>query len=82
MLWELTAYNTESCYSNDIRYRSYTTSERKAKAFNQIPKIQFTDSGHGIAFMAWPAKNRSKPLINHLAEYVQKSLRDIAGAAR
>jgi hypothetical protein len=32
----------------DVRYREYTTSVRKAELFKTIPKIKFTDSGHGI----------------------------------
>lgn len=32
----------------DCRYREYTTSAKKAETFKGVPKIQFTDSGHGI----------------------------------
>lgn len=32
----------------DVRYREYTTSAKKADLFKNVPKIQFTDSGHGI----------------------------------
>jgi hypothetical protein len=32
----------------DVRYRAYTTSVAKAEAFKRVPKIQFTDSGHGV----------------------------------
>jgi hypothetical protein len=32
----------------DVRYRAYTQSVAKAEAFKRVPKIQFTDSGHGV----------------------------------
>lgn len=32
----------------DIRYREYTTSKKKAELFKQVPRIRFTDSGHHI----------------------------------
>jgi len=32
----------------DIRYREYTTSAKKADLFKSVPKVKFTDSGHGI----------------------------------
>jgi hypothetical protein len=33
---------------DDVRYREYTTSDKRAEIFKTFPKIQFTDSGHGI----------------------------------
>jgi len=74
MIWELTAYNTDSRYQNDIRYREYTASKKKAEAFKKIPKIQFTDSGHGIVFSAWPHKGARKPNIYILKDYVKEHL--------
>lgn len=71
MLYELEAYSTAN-YS-DIRYRAYTTSKKKADAFESIPKIQFTDSGHGIVFSAHLVSKR-KPTNNSLSEYVRKHL--------
>ena len=50
MIYELVAYNTD-CRYNDIRYREYTSSEQRAKLFNQIPKLQFSDSVMGYVFM-------------------------------
>jgi len=74
MIWELTAYNTDSRYQNDIRYREYTASKKKAEAFKKIPKIQFTDSGHGIVFSAWPHKGARKPNVYILKDYVKEYL--------
>lgn len=76
MRWELIAYSTDMRFE-DIRYRDYTTSEKKAKLFEQIPKIQFTDSGHGIIFNARlcePGSRLSKR-INTLWQYVEKHMR-------
>ena len=33
----------------DVRYRSFTVSKAKADRFRNVPRIQFTNSGHGIA---------------------------------
>lgn len=73
MIYELTAYNTDQRYG-DVRYREYTSSERRAKSFSQIPKIQFTDSGHGIVFSARPYKGKRKPRIMVLSDYVGENL--------
>jgi hypothetical protein len=69
-VYVLEAYNTDSRYPNDIRYREYTTSKTKADLFNKIPKIQFTDSGHGICFYAREHKGHHKELRHELSEYV------------
>jgi hypothetical protein len=74
MIWELEAYNTDSRYSHDVRYRIYTSSRKKAEAFNKIPKIQFTDSGHGICFYARKHQGRRKPNIYALSDYVREQL--------
>lgn len=75
MLYQLEAYNTDSRCIDDIRYRAYTTSEKKAKMFEKIPKIQFTDSGHGIVFVARPVKKRNQPIVNTISEYVFRNLK-------
>jgi hypothetical protein len=46
----LLAFNTEN--RSDIRFCDYTTSIAKVLAWERIPKIRFTDSGHGIVFTA------------------------------
>jgi len=79
--YELIAYGTENRgYSEDIRYREYTTSERKAKLFEQIPKIQFSDSGHGVVFhsrkMEYGQKKEKE--IFMLSKYVRTHLDLIA----
>ena len=63
MVYELLAYNTECM--QDIRYRKYTTSKKKAEAFNNIPKIQFTDSGHGIVFLLMNIKDTKNLLFRY-----------------
>lgn len=72
-VWELTGYNTDPRYQTDVRYRGYTASPTFAEAFGKVPKIQFTDSGHGIYFMAWPHKVGSpkKPRRSELRDYVR-----------
>lgn len=77
MLWMLEAYNTESPGLGviDVRYRSYTTSQKRADAFERIPKIQFTDSGHGIVFHAISVKSRRLPEIMTLRDYVRKHMK-------
>jgi len=74
MIYELTAFNTDSRYRDDIRYRAYTSSKRRAEAFDRIPKIQFSDSGHGIVFIAREHRGKRKPLIYMLSEYVFEHL--------
>jgi hypothetical protein len=76
MRYELEAYNTDCRYQNDVRYREYTISAKRAEAFNKIPKIQFTDSGHGIVFHSREMKPREprKQTINILSEYVRKHI--------
>ncbi len=80
MVYELEAYNTDSRYQSDVRYREYTSSKRRAEAFNQIPKIQFSDSGHGIVFSAREHKGKRKPRISMLSTYVFEHLKVGASA--
>lgn len=68
-LWMLVAYNTEN--SLDARYRIYSRSASRAAAFGKIPKIQFSDSGHGIVFNAREVPQKTLPEI-----YGQNSVRD------
>ena len=70
MIYKLEAYNTDSRYMNDIRYRKYTSSKKEAELFRKIPKIQFSDSGHGIVFSATEHCGKRKPLISILHDYV------------
>ena len=73
-LYELVAWNSDMRYRDDIRYRAYTTSEAKAKKFAAVPRIQFTDSGHGIVFSARPLTPgaRRLPTVHNreMADYI------------
>ncbi len=66
----LEAYNTDSRYPDDVRYREYTRCKERADLFNQIPRIQFSDSGHGICFSAREHKGTRKELRHELSQYV------------
>jgi len=79
MIYVLEAYNTDCRYPNDIRYREYTSSKKKAEAFNKIPKIQFSDSGHGIVFCSREHSGQRKPIILILRDYVREHLAKKAG---
>lgn len=76
MIWELVGYNTDSRYASDVRYRSYTNSAKHAEAFGRIPKIQFTDSGHGVVFHARPHKGKRKPIVLAVAAHVRAHLNE------
>lgn len=86
--WILKGFNTDSRYPDDVRYRAYTSSKRKAEAFNQIPKIQFTDSGHGVVFCATevkPGTRRLEPryaLDEYVREHLERIKTDAAAATR
>lgn len=65
--------NTENW--TDVRYRDYTTSRKKAEAFKRIPKIPFTNNGHGIVAVVTekgvgPRKPRQRELEDHVREYL------------
>lgn len=72
MVYELIGYSTDSRYPDDVRHREYTTSRKKAELFDQIPKIQFTDSGHGIVFAAVEHRGPRKP--TRRMDYVREQL--------
>ena len=69
-VYVLEAYNTDSRYPNDVRWREYTTSKKRAELFNKIPKIQFSDSGHGIVFSAREHQGRRKERRHEMVDYV------------
>ena len=73
-IYLLEAYNTDSRYSQDIRYREYTASKKRAELFNKIPKIQFSDSGHGICFSAIEHRGHRLPPRNELYRYVYEQM--------
>lgn len=59
---------------DDIRYREYTTSKRKADLFRQVPKIRFTDSGHHIIAVvrehSGPRLPRNMMLQDHVVDAI------------
>ena len=59
---------------NDLRYREYTSSRRKAELFQKVPRISFTDSGHGIVPHVREYSGRREPLNMMLANYVQEHI--------
>jgi hypothetical protein len=69
---------------NDVRYREYTTSEKKAELFKKVPKIQFTDSGHGIVpavrehSKGRPREPRNMVLQDHVVDAL-KAMSPVAG---
>lgn len=76
-VWELIGFNTDSRYRDDVLHREYTTSRKKADLFEQIPKIQFTDSGHGIVFHA--VEHRGRRLPTRRMDYVREQLEILKG---
>jgi len=56
---------------NDVRYREYTTSSRKAELFKTVPKIRFTDSAHHIVPCVREHKGRREQRNMILADHVQ-----------
>lgn len=79
MIYELRVFNTDRRYNDDIRYRQYTSSRTLAKYFEKIPKIRFSDSGHGIVFGIYPKPTGKPrlPCINILDSYVRTELAKI-----
>ena len=63
----------------DVRYREYTSSIRKAELFRNIPKIKFTDSGHGIVPVVSEHKGKRLPrnmvLQDHVVGWLAKGHR-------
>ncbi len=74
----LEGYNTDSRYPDDVRYREYTTSKKRAELFNKIHKIQFSDSGHGICFSATEHRGHRQPRRSTLSSYVVEQLAKLA----
>jgi hypothetical protein len=60
---------------DDVRYREYTTSVRKAEAFKKVPKIPFSDSGHGIIPVVKDHTGRKDKPITALREHVTSNLK-------
>lgn len=73
MIWELEAYDTEM---REARSREYTRSKKMADLWNQIPRIQFSDSGHGIVFNAHPHSGKRRPTMSRM-DHADKWLREL-----
>lgn len=59
----LEAFGTDQRFGDDTRYRRYTRSPTIAALFRTVPKIPFTDSGHGIVFTSRELKPGAKRLL-------------------
>lgn len=69
-------------WSDDVRYRKYTTSAAKADRFKErVPRIQFTDSGHGIVPIVRKHSGARKPEITLLRQHVEDALRPAPATA-
>jgi hypothetical protein len=68
--YELIAFSTEEHGENAVRFRKFSTSDNEAEAWRMIPRIDFTDSGHGIVFQArrLEAAEKRKPQKNRYGE--------------
>jgi len=71
--WVLEARSTDQ-RSDDVRWREYTTSKRRADDFAKIPKIQFSDSGHGVVFTAYQCRGPRKPIVREVPDWVNRWL--------
>jgi hypothetical protein len=54
----------------DVRYREYTSSKRKADLFKQVPKIRFTDTAHHIIPVVKEHRGRREPRNMMLQDHV------------
>lgn len=64
---------------SDCRYRAYTSSQKMADLFEKVPKIKFTDSGHGLVTVVGKAAPPYRPTISILATYVRTEMRKLEG---
>jgi hypothetical protein len=71
MLYELEATCTET---GEVRYRTYTRSKKLADLFAKIPKLQYSDSGHGVVFSSVEVRRRRKPDLVYLTDHVRRAL--------
>lgn len=66
----------------DVRYREYTTSAKKAELFKDVPRISFTDSGHGIVphvreHRGHRFEPRNMMLADHVQDYIKAKGREV-----
>jgi hypothetical protein len=79
MVWELVAYATDG---RDVRHREYTRSKAMALAWSRIPRVDFTDSGHGIVFAAREHQGKRERLIYGMRDHVEKHFPRLLRKAR
>lgn len=74
VIYELIGFSTEEHGERSIRHRRYTTSRTLALAWARLPRVQFTDSGHGIEFWVHEGARRSKdrPEKGYNSEFERK----------
>ena len=77
MIWELIGYSTEERGEHAVRHREYTSSRRRAEDFACIPRLDFTDSGHGVVFLARRKQPGPRKPLKRM-EYVADQLFEIA----
>jgi hypothetical protein len=76
----MTTYCLELVSTEDYHplYREYTISKAKADKFAQFPRIQFTDSGHGIIAAVYPLnpgecrRSTIDPYRRDVSEFMRK----------
>lgn len=78
MIWELEGYDTEL---REARCREYTRSQRTADLWVRIPRLQFSDSGHGVVFTRRPHSGARRLTIRRM-DYADEWLRKLRAAAR
>lgn len=69
MIYELLAFGTDSRW-DDVRYREYTSSKRRAERFAKIERIQFTDNGHGVVFVVNEHRGKRGREIRTVSDHV------------
>lgn len=89
--YELTAFSTEERGEASVRLRDYTTSDLRAEAWNHIPRINFTDSGHGIVYQSRvmaryeprkTTKGRTGSLMEHAYKHLAEATRKVKAGRR
>lgn len=83
IVWVLEGYDTGAhnyAGYDGVHHRQYTTSAKTAELFSQIPRIQYTDSGHGIVFRAREHRGQRKP-VKHM-EYVTTHMKRLREDSR
>ena len=67
---------------SDVRYREYTTSAKKAELFKDVPKVRFTDSGHGIVPHVREHRGARQPRNMMLRDHVVDAIKAMTGQSQ